>query len=280
LSVDTESEYPKIPTLCPVCGQPLEEDGVNLVCSNENCPNVERSRLITWLEVIGVRDMLGVGSALLNAIIQELEYYYNRKNINIFDLYAENSILYNDEYKTKMLNTFTPSAKEKTEQIFNNLVQSVTVSKVLIALNIYGLGKLTCEKISDNIYAWFVNNDYSEIEKISEIENIGDFVKTTVIKHLNLIGRILSTQKIENVRKDENFGSIAKIAITGALSIPRKQFELICKQHNVEISTNIKQCNFVVTNDSTGNSSKLIKARQYGIPTITEKEFTEKYLCG
>ena len=68
-----------------------------------------------------------------------------------------------------------------------------------------------------------------------------------------------------------------KITITGALSIPRKQFEALCERKNIVVDSNIRSSNYLVTNDISTGSSKLEKAKKYDIPILSEIEFRKMF---
>jgi len=65
-----------------------------------------------------------------------------------------------------------------------------------------------------------------------------------------------------------------KIAITGTLSKERKYFEDLLKEHGHELGGVSKSTDYLVIGDKPGNS-KLNKAKEYDIETITEDELME-----
>lgn len=268
-----KSTTAELPAKCPVCGQLLSVNGVELVCENEHCANIEKSRIFMWIETLGVRDILGVGDALLENLYAILQKYFNRANISVEDLYANNGPLYNSLVADTIIGQFTPSAAEKVRLIFNNLVKPANVDEVIYACNIRGLGKTICEKISHNLQDWFDTGNIDYINQISDISGLGNAVKNAVLSSLNIFSRLFSLVELQSVEKHGISTPTTKIMITGALSVPRKQFEDACRVKNIYVTTSIKDCNYLITNDTASNSSKMQKALKNGITIISENDF-------
>ena len=216
-----------------------------------------------WLEVIGVRDMLGVGPALLDQIINELSTH---SIIDVEDLYRNDlSFVYN---------VLTPANKKKFECIISNLSQPVTTAQVILAANIMGIGNTHCNNLGDIIY-----DNIDDINKLTTIlkgiNGIGDFVVKCVLNAQFRLKRLFTLLPVQKSVVDTNNAVRMYITVTGSLSVPRKQFEMQCKQHGVVLTDNIKLSKYLVTNNPDPTSSKGKKARQYNIPIITEIEFSE-----
>ena len=64
--------------------------------------------------------------------------------------------------------------------------------------------------------------------------------------------------------------------ITGALSLPRKEYEnLIEKNGGKNVSSVTSKTSYLVTNDTTSGSSKNKKAQELGVRIISEDELKE-----
>ena len=53
----------------------------------------------------------------------------------------------------------------------------------------------------------------------------------------------------------------------------RKDFETYISKYGYKLSSNIKNCEYLVNNDVNSTSSKNMKAKEYNIPIISEQEF-------
>ena len=261
------------PENCPVCGMPLSADGVELLCSNSECDNIEYARLISWLKVIGIRDLLGVGDIMLEEFVQmwvqTLWSTVNVERVTVQDIYnKEYGIVANREF---LLNKLTPASKLKFSTVIDNLTKEITMDKFLVAINVRGLGDTVCKKIASVIYDCIL--DWSQVDKITEIDGIGNDVKNRVLNARKIISKLFCLVPILEPKKPGFLTSHTQITVTGSLSMPRKQFETVCATKNIVLSDNVKSSKYVVTNDPNSGSSKLAKAAKYNIPIISETEF-------
>ena len=131
--------------------------------------------------------------------------------------------------------------------------------------------------LSKNILLKIINID--DINKLTTIlkgiNGIGDFVVKCVLNAQFRLKRLFTLLPVQKSVVDTNNAVRMYITVTGSLSVPRKQFEMQCKQHGVVLTDNIKLSKYLVTNNPDPTSSKGKKAKQYNIPIITEIEFNE-----
>lgn len=271
-----ESKF--LPTLCPVCNSFLvwSENKIELICDNPNCRNVEQSRLINWIQTIGVRDMLGIGPAILEDFVNKYKSVLGFEPY-IEDMYDDEVGFVNETIKNKFLELFTPAIKEKLKQVIDNLYRPIEIHNIIYAMNIRGLGDTICKKIANIVYTAFKSNNIDEqdieLNKISKISGIGLDAQNRVKNARKVFTRLLYKVPALQLNITQNAERIAKIVVTGSLSIPRKQFDLLCFNNNIELSENITESNYLVTNNPNSGSSKLQKATKLGIQIISEQEF-------
>ena len=276
LSVIEESEE-ELPTVCPVCNKPLEWKGVDLVCSNPKCPNVELSDLEQWCTIIGETDGLQWTT---------MKEYLDRYNIHkVEDIYFNKSLVYNDLLSRKLSIT-----EEKILQFFNKLYKdAITLDKVLLALNIPRLGDKTCKLLGQNSEAVFAIYKYSigsTVDTFTEdslrqilLPIVKEATTEEIIKNIDRFERIsfLYDDK-DNIRINVISSSteIKYVAVTGSLnSMKRKDFEKYIQQYGYELTSTLSKCEYLITNDPTSNSSKNKEADKYNVPKITEQQFLE-----
>ena len=252
-----------LPTKCPVCGCDLAVEGVHIKCINPNCDNITYSKLYTWIEKIGVRDLLGVGPALINTIIDKLK----EKNITSVEQLYENDLSYIKIY-------LTPANKNKFTTILENLKKPATPEEIIVASNIYGLGGTNAKKIAKIIYN-HIQDDFDLVNNLTKVDGIGDFVINSVLASRKMLQRYFTLVEVKLDSEPVVMTAAWQITITGALSIPRKQFEAFCIKNGVAVSDNLNKSKYLVTNNPDPSSSKGKKAKALGIPIITEKEFME-----
>lgn len=56
----------------------------------------------------------------------------------------------------------------------------------------------------------------------------------------------------------------------------RKDFEEYISKFGYELTTNLKKCQYLVTNTPDSGSAKNKQAKEYGIEIITEEDFFQK----
>ena len=73
---------------------------------------------------------------------------------------------------------------------------------------------------------------------------------------------------------DLTFCSGKVFVITGQFSKPRHEYELYIKQNGGKLATSVtKSTDYLLTNDTESGSIKNRKAKELGIPVLTELQF-------
>lgn len=271
-----EQSDEELPTKCPYCNSDLVWEGVDLKCSNENCISKDYSNLQQWCEVIGETD---------NFAWLLMRQYLDKFNINtLAELYFK---------KDEILDWFNKSDLSITdykayEFFMKLLIDKVNISKALLALNIPRLGDKTVQILSrekDLIlrYFYLCMNDYEysyDVDFTTEQNRFLELVKEATTKTLlenkrkfiNL-SYLLKDDRIEFTTESDIL-DIKYVAVTGSLeTMKRKDFEKYIKEYGYELSSNLKKCTYLITNNPDSGSTKNKEAQKYNIPLITEKEF-------
>lgn len=270
-SVTKPSSEVASPYICPECGELLEltKTGVDLICSNPDCTGRKFYNKFTFIEKMA-EDIKGFGEVLIQQLITELT------NNSPDPLNYTEAELFEDVKNADdkfYLETFTPANAAKCiklKELFNNPINK---EKFLKALNIDLLGEVAAKQISGN------EDLFNQLFKANS---------TQLIAQLSCSGvaPVLSHNIIKNITRIQNFSS-AKIlwdessnikidrfvAVTGSLSIPRKEFEAKLAKSGYGITDNVKKAECLITNDPNSGSSKNKKAKEEGIPILTEQEF-------
>ena len=115
--------------------------------------------------------------------------------------------------------------------------------------------------MNDSIYNWF--NDKNRVENLE-----GDLVE------------YLSFEEIteQELQIDEsNFCNGKTFVVTGKFSRPRSFYEELITSKGGKLAGSVsKKTDFLLTNDGDSGSSKSIKAKELGIPIMSEEEFMTK----
>lgn len=274
--IDTSDE--PLPEYCPVCHSKLEWVGVDLKCNNKECPNVKLSDLQQWCESIGETD--GLQWTLMK---QYLDIYGVE---TIDDLYVKQLFILND-LTIKKLSITELKIKDFFEKLY---LDEVPVEKALVGLNIPRLGEKTAKLFKNKkslihkMLLLFLGIDVQgeEYVKTSLLELVKEATTNSIfdnkVKFVNL--KYMYSDDLETSRlKYEDVSSQEKkfIAVTGALTkMKRKDFEEYISKFGYELTTNLKKCQYLVTNTPDSGSTKNKQAKEYGIDIITEEDFFEK----
>lgn len=267
-----ESEF--VPTKCPVCEHDLEWVGVDLKCVNSNCKNIDMSCLQQWCETIGETDgfaWLLMKQYLDGFNIQSLAELYD-KRFEVLDILNHKTLSITDE---------------KALQFFNKLyTDNIDIEKALIALNIPRLGDKTAKLLSKNtelcksLIDYAVRQDTTQSEFAVLYDRLLQVVKdATTISIFENQDKLCNLKYIQDkvIFRGESSTETVKVAVTGSLeSMKRSAFEKYIQSYGYELSSSIKSCKYLITNNPNSGSSKNKDAQKYGVEIITEKEFLDK----
>lgn len=275
----------KIPTVCPVCGQTTvrryNEDGTTefLYCVNEECPAKHVGRFTRLVE----RDGLNI-RGISKATIEELVSLGMLKEFaDIYDL---------ERYKEQII-----SLEGFGEKSFDKMIRSIEQSKnttfrqFFYALGIPGAGHdvaKTLEHYLDMPEIGLENLMRSEhaIEQLVLLDGIGMVTAKAIVawftdhmyEYLNLRRRlnfIRESSIVSNTLED------VTVVITGNTVIydNRNALKKAIEERGGKVSGSVsKKTSYLVNNDVESTSGKNKKAKELGVPIISEADFADKFL--
>lgn len=269
-----ESEY--LPTRCPVCNSELVWDGVDLKCDNADCPNIKLSDLQQWCECVGETD--GLQWTLMK---QYLDTY---GVTTIHKLYENGEFILMDLASKKLSLT-----EVKIQEFFEKLlIKPIEVEKALLGLNVPRLGEKTAKLLAKNkdIIFNLINISLGNIDdnmynwtKQKLMDTVKEATTTSIIANINKF-RTLRYTYVDDFYNNSRLvfsnimGSNKLIAVTGSLeTMKRADFERFVNKYGYELSSNLKKCKYLVTNNPSSGSTKNKQAQEYGVEIITEKDF-------
>lgn len=264
-----ESKVPELPTRCPCCDAELIWEGVHLKCPNPDCKDIQVQDLLVWCNNIAPTD--GLGDALKLKFFNELhDNTINDGFHKEFEISIEGVYNYTETIIAR-------GAQEKlfTQMFYDLHSKKVSLVSALKALNIPRLGDATADLLSH----------YPEdIKKLMAGEvpdnlayKIGNANAESVIRHIDKFKRLNYIKSNLVFDNESSNNSKIKVAITGSLSIPRKQFEQLLNDNGFILGDITKDTKYLITDNLEGNSSKNVKATKLGIEKITEVDFRAKF---
>lgn len=271
----TGSATIEIPKVCPVCGGPTgikkANDTESLYCMNPDC----QAKHIKRFEHFVSRNALNIDGISS----QTLEKFIDRGFIkNYTDLYHlnnyEDEIVGMDGFGRKSYDNIIESVEKS---------RTVTLDHVIYALGIGGIGLANARLVSRHC-----NEDPETvaditIEELMSIDGIGDVLAQSFreyfddVNNRRLYNELLAELKLQKEVRDTSSPVAGKtFVITGSVNhfTNRDELKAFIETLGGKTTGSVSaKTDYLINNDVTSNSSKNKKARELGIPVISEEEF-------
>ena len=272
----TRSGTLEIPSLCPVCHQPtkiLKENDVKvLTCPNPECEakHIKRLTLFVSRDAFNIE---GLSEATLEKFVQK---GFIQSLEDIFHL---------DRYKDEII-----GMEGMGEKSYTNLMQAIEKSKkiptarFIYSLGISGVGlsnaKLICRYFKDDIQAIMSASE----EDMTAIEGIGPviarnfeafFSNEKSRKEADALLNEIQLEK-EEISEDSKIFEGKTFVITGSVHhfSNRNALKSLIESKGGKVAGSVSsKTHYLINNDSESTSSKNKKARELGIPILTEDDF-------
>ena len=260
-----------LPEVCPHCGSELKWDGVDLVCDSEN----EDQLIYRFISVAG--GVEGAGWSLYNRLIEALNLHDYQTFLKFLSGLSSNFESFETQINNKISGSVT---KGRCISILNNLRNEIKPANFLVACNIEGLSWKSAQSLIDNYpeYISDLKNDTVDYSRMWTINGFGSSIIKTLQSFQSRLFDIASRVNIAALTKTEAKEIKFSVAITGALSMKRSDFDALLESHGYSQSSNFKEIKYLITNNPDLTSSKMKKAKDNNVEIISEKEFFEKFL--
>jgi DNA ligase (NAD+) len=179
------------------------------------------------------------------------------------------------------------------EKSYNNLIDSVEKSrnvelpKLIFSLGISNIGLANAKVICKHFDYDLDKLRHSTAEELSEIDGIGDVIgrafedyfadEANNLKFDNLLKEVV----IEKVEMGEQTLSGKTFVVTGSLEHfgSRNELKDLIESMGGKVAGSVSAKTVcLINNDIASNSSKNKKAKELGIPIVTEESFMTEYL--
>ena len=271
----TRSSNLEIPHICPVCGEEarvIQENEVeSLYCMNPDCV-AKKIKAFTLFVSRDAMNIDGLSEATLEKFIAKgfihdfgdiFEIAKHREEIVTMEGFGEKS--------------------------YDNLIASIdkaketTLAKVIYSLGISNIGlsnaRVICRHFDDDLDKIRT----AEEEEISAIDGIGPVIAKSLTKYFkdpennrkldHLLGYIHINK--EEVSENQTLAGM-NFVITGSLEhfSNRGEVKKLIESLGGKVTGTVTgKTNYLINNDTTSNSSKNKKARELGIPILSEEDF-------
>ena len=272
----TRSGVKDIPEVCPVCGGAtriaMENETKTLYCTNPKC-QAKHVKSFTLFVSRDAMNIEGLSEATLEKFIAN-GYVKDLTDLFHLDRYAE---------EIKNMDGFGEKSYENLRNSINN-ARTTTLPRLVYSLGIPNIGianaKVICRALGNDPER--VMN--ASAEELNEIPGVGEVIAKAYVdyfadeEHRDVYRRLLEEVDIpkeEETADGQKFAGV-NFVITGSVEHFANRAEVkeeIEKRGGKVTGSVTSKTNYLINNDVNSTSSKNRKARELGIPIISEEEF-------
>ncbi len=254
-----------VPDRCGTCGSPLTDAGTRLYCPNVDCPKLVHHRLEKWISVLDIRE---IGDTLLERL------FAAGRLSGIPDLYSLTV-----EELAAMERMGEQSARKVVAAI--RATGEVSLARFVAGFDIEGIGETMVEKL---VSAGFTSLDSLFDASESDLEAVhqfGGILARDLARGLAALRAemeaVLATGAVRIATVPLEGGALSGLSFcfTGELgSMTRTAAADKVKALGGQVKSSVgRGLDYLVTNNPSGSSSKLVKARELGVRLIDEAGF-------
>ena len=257
-----------LPTVCPVCGAPVERDpeGAFLRCTGAACP-AQLVRTISHFVSRDAMDIDGLGGAIVEQLIQK-DLLHNPADLYYLTLEEVKSLWQKGDTAAKKLLTAIENSK------------SQDLGRLIFALGIRQVGAKTGKQLARA----FGNLDKladASLEELLQVEDIGPTTARNIYEWFRQDQARLLVERLRQAginfdctvsAQDRRFAGLTFV-LTGALTrfTRDEATEAIERLGGKAAGSVSKKTSFVVVGENAGSKER--KARELGIPILSEEDF-------
>lgn len=279
----TQKGPAEIPSVCPVCGAPTEirvdeNSGCEvLYCTGKNCLDIMTTKIDHYCSRDAM-NIVGISTSTIKTFFEAGILH------NILDIYSlknhRDAIVQMDSFGDKKFNKLIKAIESSSE---------VEIYRFLYALGIPEFGVSNCKTVCRSVPFESIY-DFSVVTKedLTTIPGVGEAMANSFIEFFK---NEENAKMVEELSKHVSFiaeevkEGPAKLdgmtfVITGTLEkCSRKELQAKIEAEGGTVAGSVSaKTKALINNDSKSLSSKNKKAKELGIPILTEDEFYNKYL--
>ncbi len=275
----TRSGVRDIPEACPVCGGQTEVRRINdvksLYCTNPDC-QAKKIKSFTLFTSRDALNIAGLSEATLEKFI----------GVGMIHEYAD--IFHLDRHQKEIVEMDGFGQKS-----YDNLIAAAekashtTLPRMVYGLGVAGIGLANAKMICRHFKNDFEAMRHATVEDLVEIDGIGEVLaqawtaffsdgkNNTIVDHLLAELTFEAGDEESSEGADEAFAGM-NFVITGSLEHfkNRKELQELIERRGGKVTGSVtSKTNYLINNDVASSSSKNKKARELGVPILSEEEF-------
>ena len=272
----TRSGVRDIPKICPVCGGATEirqtNDVKSLYCTNPEC----QAKKIKSFTLFVSRDALNIDGLSEATLEKFIGAGFIHEYADIFHLSGHKEVI------TEM--------EGFGQKSYDNLISSIeTASHTTLPRLIYGLGIAGIGLANAKMLCRHFNYDLDQmrhcnVEELTAVDGIGGVLAQAWVdyfaseKNNEVLDHLLQELHIEKEQTEENGTAFAGMTfvITGSVEhfANRKELQALIESKGGKATGSVtSKTTYLINNDTQSSSSKNKKAKELGIPILSEEDF-------
>ena len=270
----------EIPSVCPVCGGATEIRQVNdvqsLYCTNVRCA----AKQIKAFTLFVSRDAMNIDGLSEATLEKFIDMGFIQEFADLFHL---------GRYRERIV-----EMEGFGEKSYQNLIDSIErARRTTLPRVIYGLGIANIGSANAKMLCRFFDHDLkrmqeADVETLSAIDGVGEVIATAFVRYmrdednLRKIADLVGELEIEIPKVEEGSQTLSGLSfvITGSLEkfASRSDLKEAIEQKGGKVTGSVTgKTTCLINNDVASNSSKNKKAKELGIPILSEADFLAQY---
>lgn len=271
----TKSGQLPIPEHCPACHEETkivqDKEAKMLYCENPHCP----AKRIKQFALFVSRDALNIEG--LSEMT--LEKFIGKGFIQEFpDLFSL------EEHKEEII-AMEGFGQKSYDKLIENAekARETSLARLLYGLGIGGIGASNARVLSEAFHEDAEALSRAELSEVVSIKGIGPILGESIVRYFKeeencrLFRKLLSILHLHKEERAENAALSGKVfVITGSLAHfqNRKELEEEIRKAGASTASSVsKNTSYLINNDKNSTSSKNKKAKELGIPILSEEDF-------
>lgn len=267
----------EIPTHCPVCGAHTEikqdKETKTLICSNSNC-KAQRLRAFAHFTTRDAMNIEGLSEVTIEKFLEK-DYLEDFTSLYHLDQY-EADIVEMEGLGKRSYNKLMKSIEKSREVAIPNFIYALGIAQVGL-----GTAKLICKHFNNDLEAM----SEATQEELTAIDGVGPVIAAEFAEYFSLEANRTMVSQLEKELnfKVEEVADLTDSPIAGKTFVVtgdvhhfanRKELQAKIESLGGKVTGSVsKNTDYLINNDSQSGSSKNKKAKELGIPILTEEAF-------
>ena len=276
----TCSDTLEIPDVCPVCGERTEIRQVNevqtLYCINEKCP-AKQIKSFTHFVSRDAMNIDGLSEATLEKLV----------DMGFIHEYADLFHLENHRSEIVEMEGF---GERSCQKLLDSIDQAreTTLPRLIYGMGIENIGVANAKMLCRYFDYDLTNMREADVETLSAVEGVGEVIATAFVDYMRdsenmaKLERLLEELHIEVPKVEEGSQTLVGLSfvITGSLNhfSNRNDLKELIEQRGGKVTGSVtSKTTCLINNDIASSSSKNKKAKELGVPILSEDVFLKQY---